>query len=70
MPRRWAWMIAGILMGFGFLFFTVWSSSVDDSRTLAAVLFACASTVILTGEVTNRRKSPCPDQVQDTKTGD
>jgi predicted negative regulator of RcsB-dependent stress response len=64
MPRRWAWMIAGILMGFGFLFFTVWSASVDDSRTLAAILFAVASTVILTGEVTNRPKRPCPHKAQ------
>ena len=70
MPRRWAWAIAGILMGFGFLFFTVWSASVEDSRTLAAILFACASTAILTGEVTNRRKGPCPEKAQDANPPD
>lgn len=70
MSRAWAYLIGGILMGFGFLFFTVWSDSVEDSRTLAAILFACASAVIVTGEAANRRKRPCPERAQAGKPRD
>lgn len=70
MPRRWAWLIGGIVMGFGFLFFTIWSDSVPDARTMAAILFACASAVILSGEVRGSRRKACPHQAAATKPRD
>jgi len=64
MPRTWAFMIAGWLMGFGTLFMTVWSNPIPDARSLAAMLFAFAAIILGTARAPGRGKTACRDTPQ------
>lgn len=64
MPRNWAFLLGGILMGFGFLFFTIWSKSVADAGSLAAVMFACAAVMFGTARTPGKGKAACKDAAQ------
>lgn len=68
MPRGLAWTLAGCLAGLGVLFLTIWSG--DDSGSMAAVMFACASVMLATAEVRKPGKAPCPDQPRDQPSAD
>lgn len=50
MPRGLGWTLAGCFAGLGALFFTVWSGSAD-AASMAAVMFAVASIMIVSTEV-------------------
>ncbi len=63
MSRGLSWTLAGCLAGFGVLFLTIWSG--EDSGSMAAVMFACASVMLATSEVRKAGKSPCPDKTPD-----
>ena len=68
MPRGLAWTLAGCLAGFGVLFLTIWSGS--DSGSMAAVMFACASVMLASGEVRRRSKRACPEKPRDQPPAD
>lgn len=69
MPRGLGWTLAGCFAGLGVLFFTVWSGSAD-SASMAAVMFAVASVMIVTTEVRPGGKSGCPDKTGDQASTD
>ncbi|TPW03290.1 MAG: hypothetical protein FD125_1660 [bacterium] len=68
MSRGLSWALAGILAGFGALFLTIWSG--EDSGSMAAVMFACASVMLATSEVRKPSKAPCPDERPDQPPAD
>ncbi len=69
MPRGLGWTLAGCFAGLGALFFTVWSGSAD-SASMAAVMFAVASVMIVTTEVRPGGNGRCPDKTRDQASTD
>jgi len=69
MPRGLAWVLAGAFAGLGVLFFTIWSGS-EDSASMAAIMFAVASVMIVSSELRPARKDRCPDKARDQTPAD